>query len=341
MCQHALVSCVPGLERAKESKLINKERAAADKSVNKAKEVALDYLRSLQRTNGLWPYLPGREGAMEAAVWAAIACRQNDSCLQNFFRGLLSLQNADGGWSNEPARLDSDWTTAAALFGLELIKSTHAGVVKTLNSDIESACRKAQQWIMENRCEHYSSAAKFALLVWKGPSYDYERGWSWTQNTFDWVEPTAYALLSLRQANIAGQPGVAKAIEFGEEFLLKLVCKEGGWNLGDRSPLLTTNPPEIQATAMALLSLKKRKKEVKIQKSLKWLTGEKTDLQSASKISWAALALCSYGEDSKDLLNRLRQMQNKDGSFSQNVLTQAVACLAFEAAENPDVVAGA
>ena len=91
MCQHALVSCVPGLERAKESKLINKERAAADKSVNKAKEVALDYLRSLQRTNGLWPSVPGREGAMEAAVWAAIACRQNDSCLQNFFRGLLSF----------------------------------------------------------------------------------------------------------------------------------------------------------------------------------------------------------------------------------------------------------
>jgi hypothetical protein len=293
---------------------------------------AVKYLCLQQNDGGLWPYLCGHEGAIEPSSWAAIACRQDKSRLNKFVDALLALQNKDGGWSNDSSRLESDWCTAAALLALQVLKpSLSATVGSSLSATIDGACARAQRWIMDCRAEHYTTSAKFALLVWKGPAYDYERGWPWTQDTFDWVEPTAYVLLSLRSAETAACKRVSEAVRFGEEFLVYLVCEDGGWNFGDRpSSLMAPNPPDVQSTVLALLALRSRAKEAKISKSLKWLLARKGQMQSISELAWTALALGYYGEGNKDLLLKLKGAQNQNGSLSSNILTQAIACLSFE-----------
>lgn len=181
---------------------------------------------------------------------------------------------------------------------------------------------------MENRAEYYSSAAKFALLVWKGPEYDYERGWPWTSETFDWVEPTSYALLGLKKSRFSLQPKCARATELAEEFLLKLVCNDGGWNFGDRNPYGKSNPADIQTSSLALLALKDKAENPKVKKSIGWL--QQINKKSAMQLSWTALALSTHGKKCRDISQQLLSLQSSDGAFSKNLLTHAIATLAIQ-----------
>lgn len=297
----------------------------------------LEYLLAMQK-DGLWSYSPGHQSAMEPSAWAAIALSDYVDVANRFVETLLASQNADGGWSNEPARLESDWSTAAALHALQFLRERSARASLKLSADeskLKSVCQKAQTWILENRVEYYSSAAKFALLLWKGPEHDYVRGWPWTQETFDWVEPTSYVLLSLRYSNNSNRTGVNKAIDLGEKYLLNLVCSNGGWNFGDRNPYGSENPPDVQSSAMALLALKTRKNDSKVRQSIKWMLEKKKKTESVLQDSWLALALCTYEENCDELLAKLQAVQDKNGSFSRNLLTHAIACLSLQARKDP------
>ena len=307
----------------------------------KALEAGLSYLLAQQR-DGLWPYIASKQAALEPSCWAAIALSDNDKCANHFVETLLASQNRDGGWSNESARLDSDWSTGAAVLALRhlLEKSQGAGLkLRTSADDLQSACQKAEDWLLDNRAEYYSSAAKFALLLWKGPEHDYARGWPWTQNTFDWVEPTSYVLLSLRYSVNSNRAAVNKAVDFAENFLLKLVCVNGGWNFGDRNPYGSGNPPDVQSTAMALLALKTRRQENKVRQSIKWMLEKMAKTESVSQSAWIALTLCAYQENCDELLTQLKGTQNSDGSFSTNLLTHAIACLSLQARKDPACIA--
>lgn len=303
--------------------------------LKKAQGSALNYLLGLQK-DGLWPYLPGKQFAMEASVWAAIACRKNKASLSAFVSKVPTLQNADGGWSNEPARLESDWSSAAVFFALSLLQSK-AAELDWGGTQLESVSSRAEKWLMDNRSEYYSSAAKFALLIWKGPQHDYERGWPWTKDTFDWVEPTSYVLLGFNRSKSASKQKIATAMELAAQYLLGLSCKDGGWNFGDRNPLGQKNRPDFQSSALTLLALKSKRSDAKVEKSLKWI--KETKAESVCEKAWAALALASYGEKPETIVEELIKAQNSDGSFSTNVLTHAVACLAIELVNDQNAIA--
>lgn len=290
----------------------------------------------LHQKEGFWPYLPERQWSLEASMWSALALRFDNNILCKFIERLLAEQNKDGGWSNEPARLDSDWSSAVALFAMQFLQA--ANQKEKLGIDVyiakmKAASEHAMNWLMENRAEYYSSAAKFALVLWKGPEYDYERGWPWTKETFDWVEPTAYALLGIKNGELLSSDKVKKASQLAEGFLLKLVCKDGGWNFGDRNPYGQSNPPDVQTSALALLALRDRNNYAKVKQSIKWLLEGKQDKWSVNANAWSLLSLSACGVPA-DLLSHLReyllQAQNEDGSFAQNILTHAVSTLALD-----------
>lgn len=295
-----------------------------------------------QEKDGLWPYESGKDSALEPSSWAAVALCDNEQSVEKFVKRLAALQNSDGGWSNEPARLESDWSTSAALFALRYLesKSLLENKISSVPANkISAIFSKAEDWILDNRTEYYSTAAKFALLLWKGPEHDYERGWPWTQNTFDWVEPTSYVLMAFRNSKRMKVASTSKAMRLGEDYLLSLVCRDGGWNFGDRNPYGAQNPPDVQSTALALLALRNRKNEIKFEKSLAWLKTKMQDPQSTTQKAWGALALSSYAQPCDDLINGLASDQKSDGSFSNNMLTNAVACIALKLKNDPTLFA--
>jgi hypothetical protein len=76
------------------------------------------------------------------------------------------------------------------------------------------------------------------------------RGWSWTTDTFGWVEPTSWATVALRKY----RPGSA-AIDDGLAVLADRECVGGGWNYGNAEAFGVELPPFAQTTAAALLAL--------------------------------------------------------------------------------------
>jgi len=76
------------------------------------------------------------------------------------------------------------------------------------------------------------------------------RGWGWTPTTFGWVEPTAWAVLALRQLRPA-----APEIADGLRVLADRECVGGGWNYGNRVVYGEDLAPFVQTTAVAVLAL--------------------------------------------------------------------------------------
>src|SRR5262249_33752329 len=94
-------------------------------------------------------------------------------------------------------------------------------------------------------------------------------GWPWAENTFSWVEPTAWAILALRRAGYGGHPRVAE----GTTLLLDRVLESGGVNYGNRNVLGRPLAPLPGPTALMLLALQGRADEPRLQKSLAYLCG--------------------------------------------------------------------
>lgn len=301
----------------------------SNKSIDLSNKNAQQWLLQAQTESGLWPYLSGKDGALEPACWAALACRADKKSLTLFLKKILEMQNQDGGWSNDPTRMGSDWTTAVVLMTLRVLQACAAkeGLeIEVASEKISEAMKKSVSWLVENRTEKYSPEARVALLLWKGPEYDYNRGWPWTPATFDWVEPTAYALVALRTMKL--EEKLKRIVDFAESYLVSVSCPTGGWNCGDRNPLGTVIPADVQFSTLALLALRSKTKEPAIQKSINFLKERK--MESLAERAWAALALKSFQQDTDKIVQEVLSAQDAKGKLSDNIITQAVACLAME-----------
>lgn len=301
----------------------------SNKSIDLSLKKAQDCLHQWQTEDGLWPYLSGKEGAIEPACWAALAGRSEKESLTRFLKKIFDSQNSDGGWSNDQARIGSDWTTSVVLMTLRILQSCASNENLQLDlpdEKLRASMKKAVEWLLENRTEKYSPEARFALLIWKGPEYDYNRGWPWTPATFDWVEPTAYSLVALRNTQL--EEKIKRVVEFAESYLIKVSCPTGGWNCGDRNPLGTVIPADVQFSVLALLALRSKEKDPAIQRSIDFIENRKPE--SLAESAWAALAMKSFRKENSKLLEQLMEAQDASGKFSNNVITQSVACLAME-----------
>lgn len=282
--------------------------------------------------NGMWPYLPGREAALEPSVWAAIACRNNSNLRQAFLAGVLSLQNADGGWSSYQGASRSDWTTGVVLLGLRIISSPEQ------DPKISDAFKRGIEFLIDNRADHYSGIVKAAYLLWKGPRYSYARGWPWTPETFDWIEPTAYVVLALHGSQYA-KGKLADALSDAQDFLLESYCYPGGWDCADRTPVerkaadAREGPhfpyPYPSNTGLALLALQSQKTGPVIEKGLEYLTGPDPDRQSVLGLAWSAVVLHAFDRPIDKPMAKLMTMKKEDGTFGSETMTNALVSIAL------------
>ncbi|MBX9572790.1 MAG: terpene cyclase/mutase family protein [Candidatus Obscuribacterales bacterium] len=312
----------------------------SNKSIDLFYKNLVENLVQRQSKDGLWPYQKGNDGSPEPACWAALATRTNKKALDAFVKQILLLQNSDGGWSSDSERMGSDWTTAVVLMTLRILllcSASDLGNSELPIGQIEKATKKAVDWLIQNRTEKYvTPGARFALLLWKGPEYDYERGWPWTPATFDWVEPTAYALLALRQ-QIPDEDRAKKMIGFAESYLLNSACPQGGWNCGDRTPIGPVLAADVQFSTLALFALKsKRNKEAIIEKSIAFIKNR--EMESLSECAWGALALKAFKEDHSRLIGQIMEKQPNAELLSNNILTSALTCLAIEDSHLTDYI---
>ena len=111
-------------------------------------------------------------------------------------------------------------------------------------------------------------------------------GWSWVPGTYGWVEPTAYAMISLRRAAAAPE-----RVEEGRRLLLDRQCDDGGWNYGNPEMLDSPLPGDPTCTAWALMALTAGPE---VARGLEFLE-EAIRAPSTLRLALAALAAEAHG----------------------------------------------
>jgi len=115
-------------------------------------------------------------------------------------------------------------------------------------------------------------------------------GWAWTVGDYSFVEPTAAAVIFLKQQGHAQHERVRRAVEM----LRNRVTAGGGWNYGEPRVLRQELSPAVVPTAMALIALADEPDD-SVNAGLDWLSRQQGAITSLFSLGWATVALRVWG----------------------------------------------
>jgi len=226
---------------------------------------ARDFLGRVRNADGSWGYLADQPGRPEATVLAAAAGAEESWLARDWLAG------AELGW---------------AAFLLPAVAWTRAPTL----------CADALAAIDAFHSEPVEGLVGFDATL---------PGWSWVEHTAAWVEPTAFAVLSLRRS---GRDPVRTAQ--GQALILDRQCEDGGWNYGNPEVYGAKLAGHLDATGWAVLALAPGPAA---ERGLVYLEGA-LERPSAMNLSLAALAAAAHGRDPAPWLDRLAPRLGEDGA---------------------------
>ena len=146
-------------------------------------------------------------------------------------------------------------------------------------------------------------------------------GWSWTDGTASWVQPTTWALASLRVLGLGDHP---RALE-GIRLLQDRQSVDGGWNAGTPNVLGTELGGYLYLTGWACFALPPSEA---VERGFTFLGGVE-DHPSTMNLALAMLAHSAHDRPSDHLAELLLERQDADGSFGGQVDRTALAAWAL------------
>jgi hypothetical protein len=260
-------------------------------------EALVARLRATQRPDGGFPTRPGQRSEPDATALAAIALDDEPAR-----RWVLDHQTGDGLLARRAGPVLNPSPTALAVLALP---------------DSNARSRAADALVAAR-----GKAIKPTRDVPHDPN---TRGWGWTVGTFGWVQPTAEAVIALKQA----APGRRAVIADGERLLADRECVGGGWNYGNRVVLGEELPAFVQTTAIALIGLQGTKHTEVAARGRAWLLSnwhrERGGLSLAA--ASAALRLTGPGADA-DPVDQALSEQLKRTNLLDDVIAWAWGAIA-------------
>ncbi len=276
---------------------------------------------------GGWASGDGRTVGIETTCYALMALHGDRRPVHRKAIEVLSrTQNQDGCW---PAFEGDDpegcWTTALAAMALRLAQASAVPVNDALH------------WLLNNRGRegHWFWNWKFRTVD-RGVQFDPDKyGWPWFPGTVSWVVPTAFSLITLKQAfPCCRAEQVAKRIRLGTEMLLDRAVPGGGWNAGNGVVFGAALKAHIDTTAIALLALTTDDIQPEVRHGLSWLRPESAECSSAYSLAWSVLALLMHEDRAPDpYIARLHETLSSTLSIF-NTDTLSLAAIAISAAES-------
>ena len=248
---------------------------------------ALTWLADHRNDDGSWGYLAGQPGEPEPTVLALAA-------------GL----EADVSWLQEHPLTWAELLVPAVLWGSEGTGAVCAAAVEHILA-VQGLTFELNEIINHD-----------GTIV----------GWSWVDNTACWVEPTAYALLSLRKA---GQSAHDRAVQ-GEALLADRQCDDGGWNYGNPEVYFSRMESYLPPTGWATMAMPAGEAT---ERAVERLLAAR-ERPSALTLSLAILGRGAHGAPPAGLHDLLLARQGEDGSFAGRVDRTALAAAALRWVEH-------
>jgi hypothetical protein len=281
---------------------------------------ATKLLLDSQNVDGGWGGVHGNRSTTEATSLAFLAlCSREqtalDPAIQRAEKWLVERQNADGSWPMAEGLKGPSWSTAFAMLALsESTESTERVI-------------RAGRWALEQEGSKIGLLAKLvlALQFQKRAVHLNEDliGWSWTPDTFSWVEPTSYFLIALKKLKRRLPPkAFQERVPQGELMIYDRMCENGGWNYGNSSVYGERLWPYPDVTAVALIALQDHRERKENQMSLQALDEMAKNTGSGLALGWTTLCYVLYGKDGAALKSLLEQRFGKTKFLGE---TKAIA----------------
>lgn len=267
-----------------------------------------DALMAARNPDGGWGYFAAKSSRLEPTCWAFLALASggttgaSPAAVQNARSWLLRCQRPDG--------LLVDAATAS----LNLAFNGLAAIA--LMSDTETGGRAAAVNVLHGLVEHRGAQT---------PQVEYFRqnnqlqGWAWADNTFSWVEPTAWCLLALKKATRLGDLGSgAERIAEAEKMLIDRTCRSGGWNYGNANVLGKALWAYVPTTALGLLAMQDRRDHPAIARSVDYLRANQLSESSGMALGLSAICFSVLGEADGALAEQLRRQAGRIVDFGNS-----------------------
>lgn len=261
----------------------------------------LSLLGSLQNADGGWGFHSGEQSRVEPTSWALRALSDHrgevDTNIRKAAEYLHSTQLPDGSWPAAAGMNSGTWVTSLTCAALVVDEKSAVNVTAGLKWLCDDLPRDSSPWrrfVRRMRSEQHISE--------QNDSY---RGWGWTPKTSSWVEPTAFALMALRDAPAKQLPkNTSMRRDLAVALIYDRMCPGGGWNCGNPRVYGVDGDSLVLPTCWALLAL--RGSERAAQKkdtpekpgralSLAWLQKEFAKIESAASLAVARMTLENYG----------------------------------------------
>lgn len=244
------------------------------------------WLTAARNADGSWGYAPGREGAAEPTLLAVALG----------FEPPTAWLARDLGWGSLLAPV-----ILADLAGCEALVQRFTDVILA--------------WDTKRFTETDRSVIGHDQTL---------RGWSWVPGTASWVEPTSFALLSLRRVGRAGEARYAE----GAAMLADRRCTDGGWNLGNPRVYGTDLSSDPTPTAWAAMARGRDAVDDRLAARLMAaMAVPSTAAQATTLLACVATGVAPGAPDA------LVARQEPDGAFGGRVERTALAVLALEGLE--------
>ena len=275
------------------------------------------FLLETQNRDGGWGYFPGKQSWLEPTVYAALALQGTPAAGR--VRDLLnSWALADGGWRATAAIPDPCWAMSLAVTLCSVNRWDDPALYRGV-SLLERTIGAEGSFIFQlnSRVHREITDLDFSL-----------QGWPWRPGTTSWIEPTAHAIIALRnvtrflgERQVPKYAGLMRRIEIAEQMLLGRRAADGGWNYGSRQAWGINLPSYPETTALALIGLRGNP-TLDVTSSLEVAGRQFADTKSALARAWLTIALNLYAVPIRAVAPESRP--------SQDIMVAALQCLAFE-----------
>lgn len=281
--------------------------------------------------SGGWAYYSNKAASVEPTCLALLAIKNSKyESSKEFAAAIGFLESCIGpnGIVVAPnGRPKAVWLTSIVLFTFLKLKlnSNAVSLMASILLEIKGTVTKNNQ----------------ALEIHANGINPQVMGWPWSLNTFSWVEPTAWAVLSLRSAGLQDHPRVTE----GFDFLLDRLMDKGGANYGNKTVLGKLLDPVPGPTSLCLLALHGTKESTnpKVQASIAYLKQSIFNPLDLEHAFWAAIACSLYLNNNldeiaylenaiKDLLAKfVKEWSSENQPLAKSVSRVSLALLANKA----------
>jgi hypothetical protein len=274
-------------------------------------------LLAARNPDGGWPYYPQHASRLEPTVWALLALAR-DADRPAEIDILVHWPGKDGWLVDGPAHAPVNYAFNALAALACVGRLGAAPLVTTIAKQLMDVKGLALE---QNNVQRQNNALQ---------------AWPWIDQTFSWVEPTAWCTLFLKKIRTFAMPGAAERIATAERVIRDRVCRDGGWNYGSSNVYGQELYPYVPTTAITLLAMQDRRDDPAVVKSLRYLETNVTSERTSLALSLASICFAIYGLPI-DAIGRALAGPVEVSRTRNNVLGLAMSLYALS--ENPHAMA--